>query len=38
MRVGSLEGGSHEGNSLSVFPTDEEHMSMGTSMYVVKNN
>ncbi len=35
IRVGSPERGSHEGNSLNVFPTDGEHMSMRTSMYVV---
>jgi hypothetical protein len=37
IRVGSPQGGSHEGGSPSKFLTNGEHMSMGTSTYVVKN-
>jgi len=34
MQVGSPEGGLHEGGSPRVFPTNGEHMSMGTSAYM----
>ncbi len=36
LRVGSPEGGLHQGGSLRVFSIDGEHTSMGTSMYVKK--
>ncbi len=34
IRVRSPEGGLHEGNSLSVFPTDGEHMSEYGNLHV----
>jgi hypothetical protein len=35
IQVGSLEGGSHEGNSPRAFSTNGKHMNMGTSTYVI---
>jgi hypothetical protein len=34
IRVGSPDGGSHQGGSLRAFPTDGEHTSMGISTYL----
>jgi len=34
IQVGSLEGGSHEGNSPRAFSTNGKHMNMGSSTYV----